>query len=397
MSSINLSEFQKKIDAGRVKCLEKGCTFTAHSIAGHIQEVHNITTKDYKKNHGKGAKLASRLTAEFLRVMPRTAQRTSDLGSFIAEFDFVEVGTINGKLDAQLAALKKSLPKVSKELAELVPAENPDFLFTDELLQPLSYALQQGVNIYVAGPTGCGKTDGVMQFLNRAGQPVQRVNMNGEVTYRNFVGSKEASGGETRFDEGFLPKAMRGDGTRGYALVIDELDYTPPQIAALLNPVLEDGQTLYIPESGETIVANPGFMIIATGNTGGRGDRHGNFTGTEVLNTAFLDRFSLMVNHGYLPADLEGGLISGKFASASEAEVKAMVLAAGLIRTAFMEGQMNVTLSTRKLLEFFKMRQAMDLDTVLAVSFLNWMDDDDVTLARELIEKAGLPGFKATP
>lgn len=390
--TLSISEFRQKISDTRVECRE--CGFKAHSVAGHVIEVHGMEPAAYKEKHGKDAKLASRLVAEMLRTMPREAQRTADLGHFAPEFTFIEIDLEAAEsATADWSKLVEALPKVSKDLKALVPGVDAEFALTADLVKPLVYAMQEEENVYLSGPTGCGKTDGVLQVLGRAAQPVVRVNMNGEVTYRNFIGSKEAEGGDTRFEHGFLPRAMMGDGKRGYPIILDEIDYTPPHIAALLNPVMEvgsSGRTLYIPDTNETIRANPGFYVIATANTGGRGDRHGHFTGTEMLNTAFLDRFPTKLSADYLGPDVEMSMLQRRFPKAKAEEIQAMVQGAAEIRRAFKEGEIGITLSTRKLIDFFKKRRSFTAAEALDVCFLNWTDEDDGQLAREMLQRAGV-------
>lgn len=384
----SLEDLRKLIDRSRVKC--EICGFKNHSIAGHLVEEHGIDAAEYKAKYGKRAKLASKVVAEMLRTLPRSAQRTADVGAFVEEFNFVDVDVASDEFAEQLAAMRKVLPDTSDELADLVPEANEHFVLTAGMVAPTCYALQRDIHVYSEGPTGCGKTDGFLQLFARLGEPVLRVNMHGDVTVKNFLGQMVAENRSTRFQYGFLPRAMRGDGKRGVRLVVDELDYTPPQIGAIMNPVLENGGTLYIPETGETIRALPGFSIVATANTGGRGDRHGHYAGTELLNLAFLNRFGIKVVEDYLGDELERAMLANRFPEAEGKEIAQMVRAANEVRAAFKEGEIGLTLSTRQLIAFFEARRAMDFGTALDVTFLNWTDADDGALVREVLARVGL-------
>ena len=116
---------------------------------------------------------------------------------------------------------------------------------------------------------------------------------------------------------------------------------------------------------------------MATGNTSGKGDPNGNFTGTEILNTAFIDRFSIKMTMGYLPEDKEIGLLVRKGVDLKEA--KCVVGLANLVRSAFVGGTLSITFSTRKLLDYALFRKSgVEAGEALGWALLNWLDADDL-------------------
>lgn len=384
--SVALDDFRKLIEKTQVECLE--CGWKGHSLQGHLREAHQFSIKDYREKHPRG-RAASKLVAEIIRHMPREAQRTSELADFVEEFSFA----INREAEAgpQLEALgEKVYGPCSDSLTGLIEPVDQHFRFLGDELEVLAWAIEKGKHVYDSGPTGCGKTAKYVQLYANMKQPIRRVNMNGDVTYGNFVGSKEAKNRATSFRHGFLPLAMKGDGKRGYPVIVDEIDYTPPPIAALLNPVLDAG-ILYLPDTGEELRALPGFQIFATANTGGRGDRHGNYTGTEILNAAFLDRFGVKLESNYLPKDVEVEMLSARYPSAKTTDVLAMVEGAGEVREAFVRGEINVTFSTRKLMDFFEMSAALGPERAIKLALLNWTDEDDGATVVELLKRKNVP------
>ena len=384
--TVTLEEFRTLVSETRVECLE--CGWKGHSIQGHLRTEHDFSIKDYREKHPRG-RAASKLVAEIIRHMPREAQRTSELAEFAEEFAFA----INREAEAgpQLEELgKKVYGACPDELAGLIEEVDPHFRFLGDDLEVLAWAVEKGKHVYDSGPTGCGKTAKYVQLAANMRQPIRRVNMNGDATYGNFVGSKEAKNKETTFRHGFLPLAMLGDGKRGYPVIIDEIDYTPPPIAAVLNPVMDAG-VLYLPDTGEEIKALPGFQIFATANTGGRGDRHGNYTGTEILNAAFLDRFGVKLESNYLPKDSEVEMLSARYPGTKVSEVTAMVEGAGEVREAFVRGEINVTFSTRKLMDFFEMGAALGPERAIKLALLNWTDEDDRQTVIELLKRKNVP------
>lgn len=386
MEQVSVDKVRELIRRSEISCREEGCQWKGHSIARHLAEAHPGTTLEaYQKAH-KHARLATRLVTQYVRSVARRPVPADDGQEVLEAFD-LPAGEDPQEVLNELASRDFVAPE---GFEALVPEVDEHFLFSPDELRVLEAARRLGYNVYDSGPTGCGKTAKHLQFFARLGLPVRRVNMNGDVTYQNFIGTREAEGGRTFFRRGFLPEAMVGDGKRGFVVVLDEVDYTPPHIAALLNPVLEGGRSLYLPETGEYVEANPGFFVVATANTGGRGDRHGNYTGTEVLNSAFLDRFPVKLSSGYLPESLEAEMLCRRFPEEPEAGVRGMVGGAREVRAAFESGRINLTLSTRKLVDYYQLKRVLGAQAALALTILNWTDEDDGQLVRELLQRKGV-------
>jgi len=132
--------------------------------------------------------------------------------------------------------------------------------------------------------------------LNR---PVVRVNMSSDTTISSFIGqwgTKVIDGVQhIAFLEGPLLKAMQ----HGAVLIIDEITAAPAPILMALQKVLEqphsgEGLTFVCNDNeGKIYHAHPNFRIVATDNTNGQGDASGAYGGTNIMNSAFLDRFTV--------------------------------------------------------------------------------------------------------
>lgn len=79
----------------------------------------------------------------------------------------------------------------------------------------------------------------------------------------------------------------------GWWLCFDEIDYAEPEHLAILQPILEGESLIITQNKSEEIIPHSNFRVFATANTKGRGDETQSYTGTNVLNLAFLDRFSI--------------------------------------------------------------------------------------------------------
>lgn len=378
--TMTLAEFRAKIRDSQVTCIM--CTFKSHSLVDHLREKHGLSPGQYKNKFGEDLMLASPLTLEILRKIPKNP--------ILFQLDYTKIllPGMFSQLPAEMMKWKELVNKLGPwipEVLELVPEVNKNFIFTDNA--PLiALSLVQGRNCYTAGPTGAGKTEEVMQVMARLGVPLQRANMHGEVTYGTFVGHMKANTNGTYFQEGMLPRAMVG----GYPILVDEMDFMPPSISSVLYPVLEGSRTLYIPETGVTVKAKKGFTVFGTGNTGGKGDLDGTYTGTEVLNSAYLDRFSMRLQASYLSKDKEGGLMKIVYPKVGENFLKATLQLAEDVREAFLQGEITVTWSTRKMLEFMDLAQMLGVKKALEVTLLNWLDKNDMNLIMPIVNKTGL-------
>lgn len=379
---ITISEFRQLVENQEVECA--ACGYKAHSLIRHLLAEHDLTATQYKQYYPKH-RIASRVATEIIRRMDRTATRIEDLRQFTDQF-----ATVSNQPEL-IAAIEKTFegaPDVPAELQAFVPEVPEEYFFHEQDAKILAYGMRTGRNVYMEGPTGCGKTTHAENVLGTAGRPVRRVNMHGDVTVANFVGQMKANDQGTYFDEGVLPWCMK----KGVPLVLDEIDYTPPHIGAILNSVLDAGM-LFIADTNETVRAEVGFAIIATANTGGKGDKFGAYTGTEVLNTAFLNRFQLKLQCDYLPQEEEVQMLAGRYPSVDLAAIRKMVQAAFEIRGAFKQGNLGITFSTRQLVEYFAMQPELGDKDVLAVTLLNWLDEDDEQLVLEILRRVDVPGI----
>lgn len=376
---IDIEEFRKRIDKFKVTCQE--CGHKAHSLASHLQEAHSMSSGQYKKKYAEKGILVSPIVSELLRTMPRKAKKTDRLETFLEAFEG------SGSSEVLIDSVKKMLKPSDSSLAELVPSPIPNFHFDEPLVRGLAFGLLKGKNVYIEGPTGCGKTELSLQLHAVAGLAVKRVNMNGDVTTSNFIGKREIDPAKgTYYDYGNLPKAMKG----GYTLLIDEIDYMPPQIAAVLNSVLEGKRSLYLPEVDETIVAKEGFNVVATANTGGKGDMTGVYSGTEIMNTALLDRFSIKLTASYLPQKVEAKMLESRFSGEDVSLIEKMTKSAEEVRKSFSNGVLPFTISTRKLIDFFEMKPALGHKMALDLSIMNWLDDDNRQVVEQILNRCGV-------
>lgn len=235
--------------------------------------------------------------------------------------------------------------------ADYVPTVDPHYLLAGHAAH-ICEDIKDGTNVLLTGHTGCGKTSVFEQVAARIGQPVTRINMNGQMTVGDFVGLWSVKGGETVWIDGALPMAMR----EGHWLIIDELDYAEPAMLGALNPVLEPRGKLNLKEKGHEIIRpHDDFRVLATANTVGVMEQYRSlYPGTNVMNEAFLDRWHVY-HVDYLAHQQEVALLAGKYPHLPSDMAAQMVRVANMVREAFRKEEVTATFSTRRLLDWTRM------------------------------------------
>jgi len=343
------------------------CQLCGESIPGtlyaHLGESHSLAAQEYLAQYPGAPLVAPELFQQIQagKTMQRTPVQASD------EFRFLDV------------TLKKR-----SSASPLVPNGDPHYQFPPETAF-LIQAINHHENVMIVGPTGTGKSSLVMQLAARANIPMRRCNLNGETTVSDFLGRWTVRGKEMLFSEGILPTAMR----YGDWLLLDEIDAALPQILFVLQSVLEEGGKLVLMEKeGEIIAPHPDFRIVATANTLGNGDDTGLYSGTQILNEAFKDRFATVIYLDYPDEKSEHAILAQKVSSLKKADIKRLVKCARHVREAAKREECYCSFSTRRLLALArKYAQLGNLTQALELTVLNKLGRDDRRTVQEIAQR----------
>lgn len=216
-------------------------------------------------------------------------------------------------------------------------------------------ASRQFYPTYIAGPTGNGKSTMVTQACAKLKRGLIRVNMNMSTDEDALIGSKTLEDGNIEIVEGPVLIAMR----LGIPLLLDEIDAGGANALMCLQPILE-GKPYYFKLKNEIVHPAPGFNIFATANTKGKGSDDGRYIGTNVLNEAFLERFSVTFNQEYPAAAAETKILNKLAESLGLNDEKVEVFTANLvkwagnIRKTFDDGGLDETITTRRLIHIVR-------------------------------------------
>ena len=274
-----------------------------------------------------------------------------------------------------------------------VPDLDPDYLFDKQTTLAILAGFAYNRRVMVTGYHGTGKSTHIEQIAARLNWPCVRINLDSHVSRIDLVG-KDAivlkDGKQiTEFRDGILPWAYQ----HNVALVFDEYDAGRPDVMFVIQRVLESSGRLTLLDQSRVIRPHPAFRLFATANTIGLGDTSGLYHGTQQINQAQMDRWSIVTNLNYLPHDNEVAIILSKvksFAKTDEGRdaVSKMVRVADLTRNAFINGDLSTVMSPRTVIIWAENAEIFnDIGFAFRLTFLNKCDELERSLVAEFYQR----------
>jgi len=274
-----------------------------------------------------------------------------------------------------------------------VPDFDHDYLFDRETTLAILAGFAHNRRVMVSGYHGTGKSTHIEQVATRLNWPCVRVNLDSHVSRIDLVGKDAIVVKEglqvTEFKDGILPWAYQ----HNVALVFDEYDAGRPDVMFVIQRVLESSGRLTLLDQSRVIRPHPAFRLFATANTVGLGDTTGLYHGTQQINQAQMDRWSIVTTLNYLPHDNEVNIVLAKVKSFETKEgrdaINKMVRVADMTRAAFINGDLSTVMSPRTVITWAENAEIFgDIAFAFRLTFLNKCDELERALVAEQYQRA---------
>jgi cobaltochelatase CobS len=280
-----------------------------------------------------------------------------------------------------------------KERDAYVPDLDPDYLFDRDTTLAILAGFAHNRRVMVSGYHGTGKSTHIEQVAARLNWPCVRVNLDSHVSRIDLVGKDAIVVREgmqvTEFKDGILPWAYQ----HNVALVFDEYDAGRPDVMFVIQRVLESSGRLTLLDQSRVIRPHPAFRLFATANTVGLGDTTGLYHGTQQINQAQMDRWSIVTTLNYLPHDQEVDIVASKVKGFAKGEgretISRMVRVADMTRSSFVNGDLSTVMSPRTVITWAENAEIFgDVAMAFRLTFLNKCDELERALVAEHYQRA---------
>ncbi|WP_455481912.1 cobaltochelatase subunit CobS [Bartonella sp. B35(2025)] len=273
-----------------------------------------------------------------------------------------------------------------------VPDLDPNYLFDQQTTLAILAGFTFNRRVMVSGYHGTGKSTHIEQIAARLNWPCIRINLDSHVSRIDLIG-KDAivlkDGLQiTEFKEGILPWAYQNN----IALVFDEYDAGRPDVMFVIQRVLEASGQLSLLDQSRVITPHPAFRLFATANTIGLGDTTGLYHGTQQINQAQMDRWSIVTILNYLPHDKEVDIICSKVKPFQTTEgkktISKMVHVANMIRKSFTNGDLSTVMSPRTVITWAENTTIFqNVGFAFRLTFLNKCDELERSIVTEFYQR----------
>ncbi len=278
------------------------------------------------------------------------------------------------------------------ERAARVPEVDETYKFDPDTTLAILAGFTHNRRVMIQGYHGTGKSTHIEQVAARLNWPAVRVNLDSHISRIDLIGKdaiKLKDGKQvTEFHEGILPWALRNP----VAIVFDEYDAGRADVMFVIQRVLEHDGKLTLLDQNEIITPHSNFRLFATSNTVGLGDTTGLYHGTQQINQAQMDRWSLVATLNYLAMDVESAIVLSKSPNYNTEDgkriIKQMVTVADLTRTAFMNGDLSTVMSPRTVINWASNTEIFnDVGYAFRLTFLNKCDELERQIVAEFFQR----------
>lgn len=126
------------------------------------------------------------------------------------------------------------------------------------------HAWESHLPLMIKGPTGTGKTRFIQHMAERVGRELITVSCNEDTSATDLVGRHLLVGGETRWTDGPVTRAVR----TGAILYLDEVAEARADALVVIHSLTDHRRELFVDRTGERLAAPPSFMLVVSFNPG---------------------------------------------------------------------------------------------------------------------------------
>lgn len=200
-------------------------------------------------------------------------------------------------------------------------------------------------NTMLIGPTGTGKTEIIQRLCKVAEKDLEIVDMGSmQDPISGLLGVHRLEGDSSVFDQASFTKHIQKE---NMVVMLDELSRAPSTANNILFPCLDARRQLPLEiassSSARVIPVHKDCCFFATANMGSE------YTGTQTLDRALVDRFSL-VELDYMPKEMETKILVNRV-GIDKKDSDLVVSLSATIRSMFKKGDLSTSISTRHTLE----------------------------------------------
>lgn len=313
----------------------QGKTTVASSEIYAYAEGNGLTMSQYKELFGPRHKIKRGL----ISLDPITGGATAPSEPFPPMKPLIKT--------AAPAAMNMTMASAATQDKIYVPDVDPCYVpwgYFNELKDVIRS--RQFYPVFISGLSGNGKTVMVEQVCAKLNREYIRVQISKNTDEDDLIGGFRLQNGETVFHKGPVIQAYE----RGAVLLIDEIDRGTNSLLCLQG--IMEGKPIIIKKTGEMIVPAPGFTVVATANTKGRGSDDGRYSGALVIDDAFLERFVATIEQEYPTPAVESKIVLNhmeKYSCKDEDFAQLLITWAQSIRKTFLDGGVEEFISTRRL------------------------------------------------
>lgn len=210
-------------------------------------------------------------------------------------------------------------------------------------------------NCVVVGPSGFGKTEGVIRLGERLGVPVHIINCQVVTTPEKWLGQMMADPAKGTFFEvsqhlQWVERTTTECEAAPFCILLyDEATRLRPELGNMLFSLLDGQQGLEVPQMGRHVNMSPQNVVFATANIGSA------YSGTFAMDWALRSRFDFTMERPLPPADEELKVLTTASPKLTTEQGEQMIAVAEHTRVLWRNGELEAPISTRLLLSWARL------------------------------------------